>query len=77
MERIVLEVGDNTAKKWRFTSQKRREEIAKKIEINLAKELMNESKEDFKVFLTDLRDTMKNNGLTEEALSDILKDNDE
>ncbi|MCA0364410.1 MAG: hypothetical protein LCH67_10220 [Bacteroidetes bacterium] len=77
MERIVLEVGDNTAKKWRLTSQKRREEIAKKIEINLAKELMNESKEDFKVFLTELRDTMKNNGLTEEVLSEILKDNDE
>ncbi|MBK6976088.1 MAG: hypothetical protein IPH28_02360 [Cytophagaceae bacterium] len=77
MERIVLEVGDTTAKKWRFTSQKRREEIAKKIEINLAKELMNESKEEFKMFLTDLRDTMKNNGLTEEALSEILKDNDE
>lgn len=48
-----------------------------KIEINLAKELMNESKEEFKMFLTDLRDTMKNNGLTEEALSEILKDNDE
>jgi hypothetical protein len=76
MERIVMQVDDATAKQWRFTLQKRKDEITRKIEINLAKELMADSKEDFKVFLDDLRKTMKSRGLTEEILADILK-NDE
>ena len=76
MERIVIEVGDATAKKWRFSSPKRKIEIAKKIEIKLAKELMVDSKENFKLFLDEISATMQSRGLTQEILDDILKDDE-
>jgi phosphotransacetylase len=74
MERIVIEVGENTARQWRFASQKRREEIAQKIEIKLAKELMIDQKQEFILYLDELRKTMKSRGLTEEILQELLKD---
>jgi hypothetical protein len=76
MERIVIEVADATARQWRFSSPKRKMEIAKKIEIKLAKELMADSKENFKLFLDEISATMESRGLTQEILDDILKDDD-
>jgi len=73
MERIIIEVADATAKKWRLASQKRRNEIAQQINIRLAKELSG-SKEEFKQFLDEVSATMKERGLTEEKLNEILKD---
>jgi len=75
MERIVIEVADATAKKWRAFSRKRREEISQEIEIRLAKKLMANSKEDFIAFLDEVGETMRQRGLTEEILNDILKEN--
>ncbi len=46
MERIIIEVADATAKKWRLSSQKLRDKISQQLNINLAKELM-DSKEEF------------------------------
>lgn len=74
MERIVIEVDENTAKKWRLSTQKQREKITQKINIRLAKELMSDSKEEFKQYLDELGATMKERGLTEESLQEILKD---
>ncbi len=76
MERIVIEVADVTAKKWRMVSQQRRNVISQQIDIKLAKELMKGSKEEFKQFLDEVGETMRERGLTEEILQDILK-NDE
>ncbi len=70
MERIVIEVGDATAKRWRTSSRKRKEEISQEIEIRLAKKLMADSKENFMEFLDEVGDTMRQRGLTEEILND-------
>ena len=73
MERIVIEVDEATAKKWRLSSQKRRSKVSQQVNITLAKELA-DSKEDFVQYLDELRITMKERGLTEEILEEILKD---
>ena len=76
MERIVIEVADATAKKWKSSTPKLREAIAQKIDIRIAKELMVDSKEEFKQFLDEIGTTMQQLGLTEEILNDILKENE-
>ena len=76
MERIVIEVGDATAKKWRMSSQQLRDKISQRINIRLAKELMVDSKEEFKLFLDEISATLQERGLTEDSLNDILKDNE-
>ncbi|MBA3285469.1 MAG: hypothetical protein H0U27_10490 [Nitrosopumilus sp.] len=75
MERIVIEVDETIGKKWRLSSQKQREKIAQKINIRLAKEL-SDSKEEFKQYLDELGATMKERGLTENILQEILKDDE-
>ncbi len=74
MERIVIEVEDATAKKWRLSSQQKRDKIAQKINVRLAKELMADSKEEFKAYVDELSQRMQERGLTEEILNDILND---
>lgn len=76
MERIVIEVEDATAKKWRLSSQQLRDKISQRINIRLAKELMSDSEEEFKRFLDEVGKTMKERGLTEDILQDILKEDD-
>lgn len=73
MERIVIEVNDATAKKWRLSSQQLRDKISQRINIRLAKELMSDSKEELKQFLDEVGQTMQERGLTEEIVQDILK----
>lgn len=73
MERIVIEVDEITGKKWRLSSQKQREKISQEINIRLAKELMADSKEEFKQYLDELGETLKARGLTEDILQEILK----
>ncbi len=76
MERIIIEVGDATAKRWRTSSRKRREEISQEIEIRLAKKLMADSKENFIEFLDEVEETMRQRGLTEEILNEILNEDE-
>ena len=76
MERIIIEVGDATAKRWRTSSSKRREEISQEIEIRLAKKLMADSKENFIEFLDEVGETMRQRGLTEEILNEILNEDE-
>ncbi len=73
MDRIVIEVDESTGKKWRLSSQKRKERISRQINVKLAEELA-DSKEEFLQYLDELRSKMKERGLTEEALEEILKD---
>lgn len=74
MERIVIEVDETIGKKWRLSSQKQREKISREINVRLAKELMADSKEEFKQYLDELGATMKERGLTENILQEILND---
>ena len=74
MERIVIEVEDSIAKKWNLSSRATKDRVSQEINIRIAKELMADSKEEFKAFLNELRDKMVERGLTEEILEDILND---
>ena len=74
MEQIIIEVEDATAKKWHLSSKKTKDKVSQRITIKLAKELMTESKEEFKQFLDEIGKTMEERGLTKEILNDILKD---
>jgi len=76
MERIVITVDNATAKKWRLASEEKRNRISQKIDVKLAKELMQDSKEEFKQFIDRLGKTMEDRGLTEEILQDILNEDD-
>jgi hypothetical protein len=73
MERIVLEVSNETARKWRFSSRRRKEQISQEIDLKLAQEL-SETKEEFLNFLDETGKTMEERGLTEKILQEILKD---
>ena len=72
MERIVLEVDDQTAKAWRNTSAKLREQIGKNLELVL-NDSLNKSKEaNFELLLQEIRIEAAKNGLTEETLQSLL-----
>jgi len=72
MERIVLEVGDETAKAWRNTSPKLRSEIGKNVEQLLNASLSKTKDANFELLLKDARQEAANNGLTEEVLNSLL-----
>lgn len=76
MERIVIEVEDETAKNWRLASAKYKKEISEKINEGINNVLKSNKKENFLAYLDELGDKMKGRGLTEESLNDILKGND-
>ena len=72
MERIVLEVNDQTAKDWRNTSPKLREQIGKSIDAVLADTLKLTREANFELLLQDIRKTAAANGLTEDILNQLL-----
>lgn len=76
MERIVLEVDDQTAKAWRNTSTKLREQIGKNLELVLNDSLIKSKEANFELLLQEIRIEAAKNGLTEEILSQLLNDND-
>ena len=75
MERIVIEVDEVTGKKWRLSSQKQKEKISREINVSLARKL-SDSNEEFKQYLDELGETMKQRGLTEDILREILEDDE-
>jgi hypothetical protein len=74
MERIVIEVSDQLAKAWRSASQTKRGKISNIVSTILAKELYQGSVEDYKAFIHKLQAEMKEKGLTQEELDEILAD---
>ncbi len=76
MERIVIEVDDATGKKWSLAPAKFKKEVSEKISDSITKILNDTRKENFLAYLDELGEKMKRRGLTEDALNDILKDND-
>jgi len=76
MERIILEVDDQTAKAWRNTSVKLREKIGKNLE-QVLNDSLNKSKEaNFELLLQEIRNEAAKNGLTEEILAQLLSEED-
>ena len=74
MERIVLEVGNETAKAWRNTSPKLRAEIGKNVEQLLNASLSKTREANFELLLRDARQEAAKNGLTEEILDKLLNE---
>ena len=76
MERILLEVNEQTAKAWRNTSAKLREQIGKNLELVLNDSLTKSKEANFELLLKEIRNEAAKNGLTEEVLAQLLNDND-
>lgn len=76
MERIIIEVSDKTAKNWRLSSAKFRNVISKKIDKDIENIFASNKTENFLGYLDELSDKMEQRGLSEEVLSEILKEND-
>ena len=76
MERIVLEVDERIAKAWRKESMEKRKAITNKISVQISRELFEYSKDDFQQYLSELRKKMKERGLTQEKLDEILNETD-
>ena len=74
MERIVLEVDDQTAKAWRNTSAKLRTQIGKSLEQVLTDSLSKSKEANFELLLQDARKEAAKNGLTEEILTQLLNE---
>ncbi len=80
MERIVLEVDDAVARKWKTSSQKLRKQAAQLVEQLIFKEKpindtksKSETKEEFIAYFDNLRNKMAERGLTQEKLDEILR----
>ena len=74
MDKIIIDVDADTANKWFTTSAKLRSEIGKYVNDQIAAIIDKKEDADIIQFLTELRQEMKQKGLTQEILDDILKD---
>ncbi|MBX9781793.1 MAG: hypothetical protein K2X48_00730 [Chitinophagaceae bacterium] len=76
MERIVIEVADETAKKWRLASSKFKkvlsEQFAKDVDFVIEKY----KDENFFSALDEIGERLAKRGLTEEIVNEILKSDD-
>ena len=76
MERIVIEVTADTAKKWRLSSQEKRNRILQKMSVQLIKELLHDDKDALFRVMDKMAGTAKENGITEEILKEILAEDE-
>jgi hypothetical protein len=74
MERIVIEVDKKLAQSWRSASAQKRRTINNKISLSLAQELYEDKAEEYQAYLDQLRKEMKEKGLTQDELDQILAD---
>lgn len=76
MERIILEVDDQVAKNWRYSSEKKRQQVNKTINEMLQLAFKRKEDDDFIQFIKEIQDKAAERGLTEEILNDILNEPD-
>ena len=74
MERIVIEVGETTAKKWRNVPPKVKKQLGKSFEKQV--EIVSQSTKEshFEELLNRAREEAAKNGLTEEILQQLLNE---
>lgn len=73
MDRIILEVDDRSAKKWKYASQDKRERLSKSIGQLIDRSLAAED-DDFWHFIDKISSEAEANGLTEERLAILLNE---
>jgi len=76
MERIILEVDDQVAKSWRYSSEKKRQEVNNTINKMLEIAFKRKEDTDFIEFIKEVQDKAAERGLTEDVLNDILNEPD-
>jgi len=76
MERIVLEVDGSLAQAWRKVPVEVRQQFEKDIQTRLTEKIRLAEQDDFKKALRNLRSTAAKNGLTQEALENLLSEED-
>lgn len=76
METIVIEVDEATGKKWNLASSDFKKDISEKISESISKILDDNRKENFLAYLDEIGEKMKQRGLTEEIVNDILEGDD-
>lgn len=74
MERIVIEVDDATAKKWRKASPKIKSKLKKSFEKQIDIISQSDKEARFEELLNKARKEAANNGLTEEILQQLLNE---
>jgi hypothetical protein len=73
MDRIVFEVDDISAKKWRYASKEKRDQLNGTIN-RILKKAFDKSEDDFWQFLDRVGKKAEENGLTEEHLNKLLNE---
>jgi hypothetical protein len=71
MDRIVLEVDDISAKKWRYASEEKKNKLNTTIN-RILKRAFDANEDDFWQFLDRVGKKAEENGLTEEQLKKLL-----
>jgi hypothetical protein len=74
MERIILEVDDQVAKNWRYSSEKKRQEVTNTINVLLQMAFKRNEDGDFIQFIKEVQNKAIERGLTEDILNDILNE---
>jgi len=72
MERIVIEVDEATAKKWRVASSKFKKVISEKFAADVDFVMENYKNENFFEALDEIGNRLAKRGLTEEIVNEIL-----
>ena len=76
MERIVIEVDDATAKKWRIASAKFKKVISQKFATDVSFIIETYKNENFFQALDEIGESLAKRGLTEEIVNEILNSDD-
>ena len=76
MDRIILEVDDQVAKNWRYSSEKKRQQVSNTINTLLRIAFKRKEDTDFNQFIKEIQDKAAERGLTEDILNDILNERD-
>lgn len=73
MDRIVFEVDDISAKKWRYASKEKKEQLNGAIN-RILKNALARNEDDFWQFLDKVGRKAEENGITEEQLNKLLNE---
>lgn len=72
MERIIIEVADETAKNWKHVSPKIKDHLEKSFAMQIDNVSKKAKEYDFETLLKKAREEAAKNGLTEEKLQQLL-----